>query len=205
MRKLLFNLHLYVALIAGVFVVILGLTGSIMAFEPEIDRVLHWKLSYVTPQSHALSLGDIAGIVTRAFPGEPIRVYGIAAAPDRSYQIATKKRSVFVNEYTGEILGTRSGDDWVWRVSEHGSPVAPAPAHPQQSGHGRSRRELRRYRNYVPVTLRPLSLVAAQANPHPMEGLDAAHLVRSSQRRRSVFTLLPARSRDDRRRHGIRQ
>jgi len=45
MRKLFFTLHLYVALIAGIFVVILGLTGSIMAFEPEIDHLLHSKLS----------------------------------------------------------------------------------------------------------------------------------------------------------------
>ena len=38
MRKLLLNLHLYSALIAGAFIIILGLTGSVMAFEPEIDH-----------------------------------------------------------------------------------------------------------------------------------------------------------------------
>ena len=32
-ERFLFNLHLYVALIAGVFIVILGVTGSIMAFQ----------------------------------------------------------------------------------------------------------------------------------------------------------------------------
>src|SRR5690349_10543019 len=47
MRRLGFNLHLYAALIAGAFIVVLGLTGSIMAFEPEIDHVLHWRLSLV--------------------------------------------------------------------------------------------------------------------------------------------------------------
>src|SRR5579871_5711685 len=69
MRRLLFNLHLYVALIAGVFIVILGVTGSIMAFEQEIDRVLHWKLTYVTPQSRVHSLAEISEAVARAFPG----------------------------------------------------------------------------------------------------------------------------------------
>ena len=43
MRKLIFNLHLYLALIAGVFVVILGVTGGIMAFEPELDHVLRGR------------------------------------------------------------------------------------------------------------------------------------------------------------------
>lgn len=113
MRKLFFNLHLYVALIAGVFVVILGLTGSIMAFEQEIDHVAHWKRTYVTPQPLSLSLADITGIVTRAFPGEPIRGYGLSTSPDTSYEFITQKRAVFVNQYTGEILDTQSGPDWV--------------------------------------------------------------------------------------------
>src|SRR5436305_1159148 len=111
MRRLLFKLHLYVALIAGVFILILGLTGSIMAFEQEIDHVLHWKLTYVTPQSRALSLREIAGIVTRAFPGEEVRGYGISTSPGIGYQVATRKRTVFVNQYTGDILGTLSGPD----------------------------------------------------------------------------------------------
>jgi uncharacterized iron-regulated membrane protein len=111
MRKLLFNLHLYVALIAGVFIVILGITGSIMAFEQEIDHVFHWNLTYVTPQPAHLSLVEIAGVVTRAFPGEPISAYGPSTSPGISYQINTRRRAVFVNQYTGAILGTRSGPD----------------------------------------------------------------------------------------------
>ena len=43
-RRLLFNLHLYMALIAGAFITILGVTGAIMAFETELDRLFHWKL-----------------------------------------------------------------------------------------------------------------------------------------------------------------
>lgn len=113
MRKLIFNLHLYVALIAGVFVAILGLTGSIMAFEPEIDHIFHARLTYVTPQSRTLTLADISSIMTRAFPGEPIRGYAISTSPGMSYQVATRKRMVFVNQYTGEILGNMSGDDAV--------------------------------------------------------------------------------------------
>ena len=113
MRKLLFNLHLYIALIAGVFVVILGLTGSIMAFEPEIDHLLHWKLTHVAPQARALSLGEIAGIVQIAFPGEPIAGYAIATSPNMSYQVVMRKRTAFVNPYSGETLGARSGPDWV--------------------------------------------------------------------------------------------
>ena len=49
MRKLILNMHLVIALTAGAFMVILGVTGSIMEFAPELDRLLHPQMSYVTP------------------------------------------------------------------------------------------------------------------------------------------------------------
>lgn len=75
MCRLLFNLHLYAASIAGAFIVVLGVTGGIMAFEPEIDRLLHWKLWHATPQGRALSLNETGAAVARALPAE--RVSGI--------------------------------------------------------------------------------------------------------------------------------
>ena len=56
MRKALFNLHLYGALIAGIFVAILGTTGGIIAFEPELDHLTHPHLFRVTPQGQPLSV-----------------------------------------------------------------------------------------------------------------------------------------------------
>ena len=108
MRKLFFNLHLYLALLASVFVIILGITGSIMAFEPELDHLLHRKLAYVTPGPHALPLAEIGAAVAKRFPGEPIDAYMLSTSPDLSYQVVLETSgSVYVNQYTGEILGVR--------------------------------------------------------------------------------------------------
>ena len=52
--------------------VILGVTGSIMQFEPELDRSLHPGLSYITPGRQALSLSEIGDAVSRRFGGENI-------------------------------------------------------------------------------------------------------------------------------------
>ena len=87
MRKLLLKLHLCLALIAGVFVIILGLTGSIKAFESELDHVFHPKLSYVKPQPQALSLGDISAAVLKQYHGERINSYSLSTSPDISYQL----------------------------------------------------------------------------------------------------------------------
>src|SRR5262245_60716306 len=108
MRKLIFNLHLYLALIAAAFVIILGFTGSIMAFETEIDRLLHGRLAYVAPGAHALTLAEIGANVARAFPGERIQAYFPSTAPELScYVIVEKSGRVYLNPYTGQVLGVR--------------------------------------------------------------------------------------------------
>jgi uncharacterized iron-regulated membrane protein len=58
-RTLILTVHLFIALIAGAFMVILGVTGSIMEFEPELDRSLHPELSNIMPGRQALSLSEI--------------------------------------------------------------------------------------------------------------------------------------------------
>src|SRR5262249_20030203 len=108
MRKLISNLHLYLALMAASFVIILGLTGSIMAFETEIDRLMHRKLAYVVPGAHALSLVEIGTIVAKSFPGERIQAHFPSTAPELScYVIVEKSGRVYLNPYTGQILGVR--------------------------------------------------------------------------------------------------
>ena len=47
MRNILRKLHLYAGLVAAIFLVILGLTGTIMAFEGDIDHWLHPGVWYV--------------------------------------------------------------------------------------------------------------------------------------------------------------
>jgi len=37
---------------------ILGVTGSVMEFEPELDRLLHPQPSHVTPGKRVLSLSE---------------------------------------------------------------------------------------------------------------------------------------------------
>lgn len=110
MRKLIFNLHLYTALIAGAFILILGLTGSIMAFEPEIDHLLHWKLFHITPGARPLTLAELGANTQKAFPGEAIQAYQLSRDPDLAYRISTEKHLVYVNQYTGAVLGAQ-GDE----------------------------------------------------------------------------------------------
>lgn len=106
LRKLLFNLHMIAGLAAALFVLVLGLTGSIMAFEEEIDHVTHPHLFYVDPQGRTpMPLAALTERLSASLPG-PVVTYGMGVTPNLSYWLATPSGSVFVNQYTGEILGT---------------------------------------------------------------------------------------------------
>ena len=88
--------------------VLLGLTGSIMAFEPELDRLLHADVSYVTPAGRALSLVDIGNAASRKFPGEPVVAFLPSVSPQFPTQVILSRGIVSVNQYTGEVLGVRA-------------------------------------------------------------------------------------------------
>src|SRR5262249_2174308 len=108
-----------IASIAGVFLLILGVTGSIMAFEPELWRVMHRHLSYVTPSGAPLPLATLGEAAMRAAPGISISGYGLSVSPDLAYQVNLRGRVAYMNQYTGEVLGViPSGPDFLSRVHQ---------------------------------------------------------------------------------------
>jgi uncharacterized iron-regulated membrane protein len=111
MNRLIFNLHLFVALVAGLFVMILGITGAIMAFENELGEIVHASRVFVKPETRQMTLAEVGAIASNAFPGERIRGYRIPTRPNRSFGVVTERRTVYVNGYTGKILGAQTGPD----------------------------------------------------------------------------------------------
>jgi uncharacterized iron-regulated membrane protein len=135
MRKFILQVHLYIGLIAGFFLVLLGITGSIMAFEPELDHLLHHRLSYVNAGDHTLSLAEIGRVVSIAFPADTITGYRLASSSDLSWQVELRvhrqgkpgrmypeQKIVYVNPYTGVILGSLTRpdhwDDWLQTIHQ---------------------------------------------------------------------------------------
>jgi uncharacterized iron-regulated membrane protein len=118
MRAVIFKLHMLGGLVAAVFVVVLGLTGSIMAFEDELDHVTHPRLFKVTPAGTPMQLTDLGTRVAEAHPGKRIGGYGMGVTPDLSYYVALGGTVFYVNQYTGETLGERSGPTWLAQIHQ---------------------------------------------------------------------------------------
>ena len=117
LRPLLFKLHLYLAVAVGLYIAMLGLTGAIMAFETDIIRLTHADLAYVTPAPPRLSLAELGEAVAKAYPGEKITAYNdLGDEPNLATRItvgataASASRIVYVNPYTGQVLGSSASD-----------------------------------------------------------------------------------------------
>jgi uncharacterized iron-regulated membrane protein len=118
MYKFFFKLHLYASIIICPLVLVFAITGTLMAFEPEIDRVLHSNLSYVERGTKALSLAAICEKAHVAFPKDTIAGYGLSTSPGISYQVFTNNQTIFMDQYTGKVLGAMAGPDF-WQKAQH--------------------------------------------------------------------------------------
>ena len=110
-RRVILAIHLWMGLCAAVFLALLGITGSLMVFESEIDRALNPKLTWIRPGDHYLSLTEIKTRLERRYPSYTIA--GLAFSPrkdmawDAFLQSKTSQRGIGMafNPFTGDILG----------------------------------------------------------------------------------------------------
>jgi uncharacterized iron-regulated membrane protein len=118
LRNLSFYLHRWLGLVTGILLCIAGITGSILVFRPEIDEaVIAARFGRVIPSETKVSLDAIANTIknTYASVGFNLSDLNFPSSNDRPYVLslmnsAEKYWQVFVNPYTGQIMGDRSGD-----------------------------------------------------------------------------------------------
>lgn len=110
-RRVLLFCHLWAALIASVFLLLLGVTGSFIVYEREIDGVVNRRLIAVQPNGAPLPLGDLFHRLETAHPGFKVTEVEFSREPDHAYEMYLdpgneKEGSVVtVDQYTGKELG----------------------------------------------------------------------------------------------------
>jgi len=144
LRKVVLGIHLYLGLAAGIFLAILGLTGSIMAFEGDIDHWVHPELWYVTPGPGSLPESELILIAQNHYYPERVLTVQFPRASDLVQVMRmTDARIVYINPYNGIVLGdtqgTSSTDRLLVYIHEIHLWLIPDPASaPQLAQAGRS-------------------------------------------------------------------
>src|SRR5687768_3772992 len=69
LRRAAFQIHLWVGLIIGLYVVVLSLTGSVLVYRNELDRYLATPHATFEENAKAMNADELRAAAQRAYPG----------------------------------------------------------------------------------------------------------------------------------------
>ena len=118
MKKLFRTIHLYLALAAGIFIIIACVTGCILVFEEEIEHALHKERFEVVPQSKKLPLNTLLNAALAKTSNGKVTTIKIYAEEDRTLEINLSVQqkekqtlTAYVNPYSGIVIGVYNKKD----------------------------------------------------------------------------------------------
>ncbi|MDZ8261517.1 PepSY-associated TM helix domain-containing protein [Nostoc sp. ChiQUE01b] len=115
-RDLAFTLHRYLGLAVGLVLIIVGFTGSLLVFEQDFDHfMIAQQYGQITPQQVQISPESVMNTIEAKYAARGdlhlFRIY-LPDTPSSPYlgQLSStndQRTEVFVNPYTGKIIGER--------------------------------------------------------------------------------------------------
>ncbi len=125
LRKALFQVHLWTGLGAGLYIVVISLSGSAIVFRREIAR-LAWTSPRVAITGRMLTRDEIAAAARKAYPRFEVVQVALPRKPDRAAEVllarGQRRRERAFNPYTGQDLGEIGTDEpklMSWLVQLH--------------------------------------------------------------------------------------
>lgn len=109
MRKSIYTLHVYSALVTGLILVVIAVTGCLLVFELRMDRRLDPAVSYIEPKGDPAPFGTIMEQLNAAYLRQKITEINVGE-PGISVMARVSGKRVFVNPYTGRIIDSRTGE-----------------------------------------------------------------------------------------------
>ncbi|MFT3934145.1 MAG: PepSY-associated TM helix domain-containing protein [Chitinophagaceae bacterium] len=108
-RKLINTLHLWFGLISGIVLLVVALTGCVLAFEDEIRDGTQHELLYVQPENKPLLNVQQTIAAIKLYDSKikinQLRYFG---QPGKAIQCFAKDKKIYaVDPYTGKVLGVR--------------------------------------------------------------------------------------------------
>jgi len=123
LRKALFQVHLWLGIMLGIFIAIVSISGSIIVFRNEANRLTTPGTGYVKPEAQRLPLDAILAAVIKNRPGDSVVNVSMEGGPDTAWNVRTKSKEGhrihnFVDPYRGVVVGVDDYSSkfmqWMW-------------------------------------------------------------------------------------------
>lgn len=125
LRAWLYQVHLWLGLIAGLVFGVVGLSGAIVVFRVEMNYLTTPGTSSVQPDVRRLPLDDLIGAVLREYPRDRVFNAAFDTGPDTAWNLRTTTAEGhrvhnFVDQYRGVVVGrddyTNKFLQWLWSL-----------------------------------------------------------------------------------------
>ena len=111
-RSLLFWLHLAAGVVAGLVILIMSITGALLAFKPQIQRFVDRDVRFVQPPQPGAERRGVQSLVASARAAKPdgqLASIALDADPAASAAVSLgREGTIYVDPYTGSVLGEGS-------------------------------------------------------------------------------------------------
>lgn len=123
LRSLVFQLHRYLGLFCGLILVIIGTTGSLLIFEPELEhQFIEHRFGAIVPQGNLVNIDMVVAMVQAELSRTSGLTLGNILIPQdatspyqaRLWDASDRLVQLFVHPYTGQVMGTISeAESWL--------------------------------------------------------------------------------------------
>lgn len=110
LRKALFQVHLWTGIAAGLYVLLISISGSAVVFRQDIYRAIESRVVIVEGAGERMTLEALKEFVLRQRPGyEVVQVYEDEGNPKRAVELTLERgwsrKQLLFDPYTGQDLG----------------------------------------------------------------------------------------------------
>lgn len=125
LRRAVFHAHLWSGLALGLYLLVVGVTGSAVVFRGEIEDALHTALTRVPPAAERAPVQPMLDTARREYPGARFHTVNLPTQPGRSlsfwgHNAQDRSFYVFFNPHTGALLGHDFADgnvtEWLYEL-----------------------------------------------------------------------------------------
>ena len=118
-RRALFQIHLWSGIAAGLYVVVISLTGSVLVYRSELRQIFNPQPLIVAQAAERLSSDAITEAAQRAYPNDRVSIFVEPEDPTHAVTVSVNRdgtvNQLYFDPYTGADLGHAL--PWGWRLT----------------------------------------------------------------------------------------
>ncbi|MCS7012268.1 MAG: PepSY-associated TM helix domain-containing protein [Chloroherpetonaceae bacterium] len=104
-----FSLHSWLGVFAGTFMIVIGLTGSLIVFSDELNELIYREQAFIVPEGEPKSFDALLSALYQQYPDAKVLRLTKSDSPKKAYtavmQLGKERLYTYLNPYTGKVTG----------------------------------------------------------------------------------------------------